>query len=129
MPCGHQLEAGCQVCARDVHDPRGTPRTIRPSAAITTSTLVVMLRFTSHFLPDVGSSSVRSRGSSADNWAAVARPRFVSARSTDDSSDRSQPWTSAGSSGSVGMVLSCWISRVRCWAAMSSDAAWCTTGT
>ena len=95
---------------------------------MTVSTWEVMVRLTSYALSVVGRKEVRRRGSSVDRAFASASPRAESARSTDDSTSSSQPSTSSGTGGSVGMVPSCLTSSRRCWAAMPSPAAWCTTG-
>ena len=78
----------------EIHEPRGRPRTIRPSAESSRSTRVETFCLASYGLPSASTIGVRSSGTSWASSAAVASPRLASARMVDSSRSASQRGTS-----------------------------------
>ena len=120
----NHARAGAQRYWPLIHEPRGRPLTIRPSAASRASTLVETYWRASHLLPLPATISVRSAGRSSASSPAVASPRDTSASSVACSSSLSQRPTS----GATAESERCCSSLRRSLAAIARVHAACTTG-
>ncbi len=121
-PSGSHVRSGAQRYWLEIHDPRGRPRTIRPSIDNWFSTQVVTFVRASYGFPAAISTDVRNRGSSQDRSAAVASPRAWSARSVEACTSDSQASTSPSTAGEI-RAISFRRSRI----AIPRVAAACTT--
>ena len=125
-PAGnHASTVDHQYCPPEVHDPRGRPRTTRPSAASSGSTRDATLCDPWYDLPRATTIRPLSRGSSSDSSVDSAEPRTFSAATVASSTSASHVGTSSARPPSA---RNCTVLR-RSTAAIALVHAACTTGT